>query len=177
MVVELGSQIRLVSDKVTEYFFGELMSTTDCCKLSIVSPWISQMSGERYNLTSILDKVEKDRISTLVITRRPIWPYHQTAISILERSDFVQIRYNDNLHAKIYVCENAKTPSFALLGSANLTSQAIRAHEAGVFVVARDDGEHLFNDLLHWTDYLWGSRDTIEAKNWNPKRPKRPECI
>jgi len=171
------SQIRLVTDKVTEYFFSEFMGTSDCCKLTIISPWISDMGEERYDLLSIVQKIERDKISTLVISRRPVEPWHSKAISILEASDFVQIRYNDNLHAKIYVCENARNPSFALLGSANLTSKGIFGYEAGVFVIARDYGEDLFNDLLRWTDYLWGFRDTVEAKNWNPRRPRRPECM
>ena len=171
--------VKVASETVNNVFFKEFMASTDCCELFIISPWISEMKGKdsEYDLSTILDKINVQMIRTLVITRKPVPgdDWHKKAIELLKTSDYVQICYNDNLHAKIYLCNNASTPSFVLLGSSNLTHKSLSNHEIGLFLVALDYIEPIVDEIEGWINQLWGSSE--EVWMWNTKRKKNPQCI
>jgi len=79
-------------------------------------------------------------------------PSHQVAIDMLSACNTVEIRYNSDLHAKVYVCI-ARTSQFALFGSGNLTDTSItRRIEVGMMIEAKGQGVPLVRELHSWAN-------------------------
>jgi phosphatidylserine/phosphatidylglycerophosphate/cardiolipin synthase-like enzyme len=121
--------------------------------LCLVSPFISAMIEMRFGLTAILRKIATERIPTFVVTRTPEEPYQQQAVDLLEQSEWVEIRYNESLHAKVFIAHSKReSQSFALFGSGNLTGRSISTNlEVGMLLDARGDGRPLVEELAYWT--------------------------
>lgn len=137
----------LVTKRVPESFTRRFIETNDHYhSLTIVSPWIDLLEKSRYPLKRILEKINKKTIRTFVITRKPEESWHQKAIDLLLTSDFVEMNFNNDLHAKFYVCE-CNPYSYALLSTANLTSSGIEGYEAGMMIEGRGGGEPIVVQL------------------------------
>ncbi|MCM8822532.1 MAG: phospholipase D-like domain-containing protein [Candidatus Omnitrophica bacterium] len=117
--------------------------------LIIVSPIICTLKRTRYTIPYLVEKITKERIRTYVITRKPEENFHKEAVDILAQSDFIEIRYNNSLHANLYICAYLNEwNSFALLGSANLTKHSIEKNiEVGVIIYSRNEGKNLRYEL------------------------------
>ena len=129
--------------------------------LVLVSPFIGPLKGVTPSMTHLVDKINRGRIRTYVITNEPDHdqPAQQNAVDILSQSQYTEIRYNASLHAKVYVCETRQV-SFAMLGSGNLTETSITKRiEVGILVYNQGPGRYVFNELL-----TWGSRRLRQLK-------------
>ena len=64
----------------------------------------------------------------------------------------VELRYNSDIHAKLFVCWGRKPEeSFALFGSGNLTTGGLRHNlELGMMILSKGHGETLVTDLYEW---------------------------
>lgn len=128
-------------------FFERFVQATSVTSLVIVSPWIQSLDGEPLSLTDILWTVQKGRVPTTVIMRSPDKePLNRSAADLFEGSPFVTLYYNNELHAKVYVCR-CQPFGFALLGSANLSGRATRALEIGLLVEGKGAGRGTIEEL------------------------------
>lgn len=135
-----------VKDFFKQFFIGDVRAKT----LILISPIITGLFKTRFSLERLIKKIESDKIFTYVITREPKEDFHREAINILMSSVFTEIRYNNSLHAKLYICAFDK-PIFAMLGSGNLTRTSIEKNiEIGVLIFHRDQGKQILHELYHW---------------------------
>lgn len=147
----------IICDGGHTVFFERFLLATDIKSLVIISPWISTLPNENIRLEDIIFTIKKHKIHTTVIMRDP----KRERLNIEATKLFRQCRhnidlyFNNELHAKVYVCKC--TPfGFALIGSANLSGRATRAHEIGVFIEGKGYGKEIVEelDLLGKVDLL-----------------------
>jgi hypothetical protein len=163
----------------TEYSVGHFLQKYMVCSsypqnLVIVSPFISDLAGELISLQDIVEKINKDKTITYIITRPPKEQYQQESLAILSQSPFVEIRYNDLIHAKLYVCwcRKEEENSFALFGSGNLTSGGMRQNvELGMMILSKDHGRNLVRDLYNW------STNSLRTQSKRVKQLSLPQPI
>lgn len=122
--------------------------------LCLVSPFISPMAEARFDLKAVSKKVESEKIPTYIVTRAPVEPYQHEALAILERNDWIEIRFNESLHAKVFIASATReAESFALFGSGNLTARSISTNlEVGMMLVAQGAGRPLVTELFYWAN-------------------------
>lgn len=118
----------------------------------LISPFLGTLRGTRITLEGLCEKVENKKIPTYVVTCIPDNEEHQKAVDILMGCDLVELRYNESLHAKLYVCSCFnESLSFALLGSGNLTQHSIRKNiEIAMMIHAREQGRDIVRELSSW---------------------------
>lgn len=140
-----------ITEKPVEDFFRRLfLSDIKPFTLIIVTPIMGSLASTRYSLERLREKIESEKIVTYVVTRKPEERFHVEALDILMKSDFVEIRYNNSLHAKLYICMGKDT-GFALLGSGNLTQTSIERNiEIGMLILHRGRGKQILHELYHW---------------------------
>ena len=147
------SYVKLVTEKPVERFLLEFMLSQELVEsLILVSPIIGPLQGVSVSMNRLVEKINRDRIKTYVITNEPSdrHPDHSRAVAMLKSSDFTEIRFNASLHAKCYVCRYLDG-GFALLGSGNLTATSIRQRiEIGMIIYSRGKGTSLFHELFAW---------------------------
>ena len=146
--------VRIFTERSVDLFLQKyLLCSTFPQILVIVSPFISDLAGEQVDLKDIVAKITKDKTQTYVITRSPKELYQQSSIAILNQSPYIEIRYNEDIHAKLYLCwcRKKEEDSFALFGSGNLTTGGIRRNlELGMMIFSHDHGRTLIRDLYEW---------------------------
>ncbi|MEW6215140.1 MAG: phospholipase D-like domain-containing protein [Nitrospirota bacterium] len=78
--------------------------------------------------------------------------YHQKAVDIIKSYDHIELRFNESLHAKLYVCLcQDESRSFALLGSGNLTRNSIENNiEIAMMIYGRSRGREILRELSRW---------------------------
>ena len=120
--------------------------------LILISPFVGTLEGSRVTLDALCRKAVEKGIPTYVITRAPEEEYHQQAIETLIRYDPVELRFNESLHAKLYVCIcQDESQSFALLGSANLTRTSIEKNiEIAMMIYGQGQGREILRELSRW---------------------------
>ncbi|HOM97989.1 MAG TPA: phospholipase D-like domain-containing protein [Bacteroidales bacterium] len=120
--------------------------------LILISPFVSTLEATRVTLDKVCKKATERRIFTYIITRAPKEEYHQQAIDTLMSYDSVELRFNESLHAKLYVCLcQDESQSFALLGSANLTRTSIEKNiEIAMMIYGKDRGREILRELSRW---------------------------
>lgn len=147
--------VRIFTDKAVDQFLHKYMA----CgvfphNLVIVSPFISDLAGELIDLQDLIEKINADKTTTYVITQPPNEKYQQDSMDVLSQSPYVEIRYNEGIHAKLYICwcRNSEEDSFALFGSGNLTKGGVRQNlELGMMIYSQDYGRNLVRDLYDWS--------------------------
>ena len=139
---------RPVERLLRHYLMGSAVAQT----MIIVSPFIGNLAGTPFELRAITDKVMADRTRLYVITRQPRESYHRAGIEVLQQCPLVEIRYNPDIHAKLYVVwSREEAESFALFGSGNLTESGLRHNiELGMMIFARGHGRTILRDLYQW---------------------------
>ena len=129
-------------------FFERFLLAIDIKSLVIISPWISTLPNENIRLEDIIFTIKKQKIPTTVIMRDPERERLNIEATKLFRQCHhnINLYFNNELHAKVYVC---KCPpfGFALIGSANLSGRATRAHEIGVFIEGKGYGKEIIEEL------------------------------
>lgn len=140
-----------ITEKPVEDFLKRLfLSDMKPLNLIIITPIMGSLTGTRYSLERLREKIEAEKIPTYIVTRKPEERFHIEALDILMKSDFVEIRYNNSLHAKLYICMGKDT-GFALLGSGNLTHTSIEENiEIGMLIFYRGQGKQILHELYHW---------------------------
>lgn len=166
--------VEIVPEKPVEKFLRMfILSSGRIDELVLISPIIGMLHGVSVSMTRVLDRINREHIRTYVITNepKPEYPSHSAAVSALRKSDFTEIRFNDSLHAKVYVCHYVNG-GFALLGSGNLTETSIRRRiEIGMIIFSRGKGVPLFQELSEWgTVRLRSLRESRLIKRMNPRR-------
>ena len=74
---------------------------------------------------------------------------------MLWQCPLAEIRYNPDIHAKLYVVwSRDEAESFALFGSGNLTKSGLCHNiELGMMIFARGHGRTILRDLYQWGGY------------------------
>jgi hypothetical protein len=160
---------QVITERTVERFLHRyLISASNTLSLVVVNPFISDLSGSVHSLRSIIDKINADRSRLYVITRPPRSDYQHAAMSLLHDCRHAEIRYNADIHAKLYVCWSRKeSESFALFGSGNLTEGGLRNNiELGMMLYARGLGRKLVRELYQWgSQVLRTTSDLIKPIN------------
>jgi len=142
----------VTSKPVQKFLLKFYLSDIPIQSLILISPFVGTLEGSRVTLDDVCKKAVKKGIFTYVITRSPEEEYHQQAISTLMSYDLVELRFNESVHAKLYVCTcQNESQSFALLGSANLTWSSIENNiEIAMMIYARGHGREILRELSRW---------------------------
>ena len=144
---------KIVKENQVQHFFLKFdISEEPVRNLIIISPFVSTIRHARVPLERICRKLDERQIQTHVITRTPKEEYQRDGVEILRSCGPIELRYNDNLHAKLYmcICED-ETRSYALLGSANLTRNAMEKNiEIGIMIYGHGKGRDLLSELSRW---------------------------
>jgi len=128
-------------------FFERFLDAREVSSLVIISPWIRILEGEPFTLSDVIRVIENQRIPTTVIMRDPKKEeMNAEADELLRQCSFANIHYNNDLHAKVYVCR-CEPFGFALLGSANLSGNATRALEIGMLIEGKGLGRQIVEEL------------------------------
>jgi len=144
-----------VTERTVEQFLLRLfLRDVSIRSLCIVSPFISTLEGSRFTLQDLSEKIRRERIPTYVVTRSPTEPYQEAAMAVLASNEWVEVRFNESVHAKVYVSSAIpESESFALFGSGNLTGSSIDANiEVGMIIVAKGQGRRLVDELCYWAN-------------------------
>jgi hypothetical protein len=149
---ESAVYLQILTDRSVERFLNRYMSSSGQQVLLIISPFIGNLEGESYDLADVIRKAQSEKGRVYVITREPKERYHQEGLAVLERGRNVEIRYNPDVHAKLYVSWNREEEeSFAMLGSGNLTTSGINYNlELGMMILSRGYGRKLVRELHNW---------------------------
>jgi phosphatidylserine/phosphatidylglycerophosphate/cardiolipin synthase-like enzyme len=142
----------LTEKPVQRFLLKFYLSTYPIRNLVLISPFLGVLKGTRVTLESLCRKIEQKNIPSYVITRKPDDEDHRQAVDILKGCDLVELRYNESLHAKLYVCSSDDdTFSFALLGSGNLTRHSIEKNiEIAMMIYGREHGKDIIRELSRW---------------------------
>ena len=147
--------VRIFTEKSVDQFLQKYLACTAFPQnLVIVSPFISDLSGEIVKLQDVVNKINRDKTPTYVITRPPKETYQHNSMAILQQSPFIEIRYNEDIHAKLYICwcRRNENESFVLFGSGNLTAGGMRHNlELGMMIYSQDYGRTLVRRLYDWS--------------------------
>lgn len=145
---------QVITKRPVERFLSRyLLSGIAARTMVIVSPFIGDLAGMPFDLKTVTNKVVRDRTRLYVITREPRELYHQAGMSVLQDCPLVEIRYNRDIHAKLYVAwSRNESESFALFGSGNLTESGLRHNiELGMMIFPRGHGRVILRDLYQWS--------------------------
>lgn len=171
----------LVTSKPVQRFLLKFyLSDIPIQSLILISPFVGTLEGSLVTLDAVCKKAVEKGIFTYVITCPPQEEYHQQAINTHISYDVVELRFNESLHAKLYVCLcQDESQSFALLGSANLTRSSIEKNiELAMMIYARGHGREILMELSRWgLERLSSLNDTKLVKKiklqggklWNSK--------
>jgi hypothetical protein len=139
--------VKIVHEKGHEEFFLRFLLAHKISHLTIISPWITTLKDEQFTLNDITKKIKDEQIETLVFMRSPYKEKHNIeSAELFFRCPSVTLYYNNELHAKVYVCR-CEPFGFALVGSANLSGNAIRAHEIGLLIDGKGNGVEIIAEL------------------------------
>ena len=143
---------RPVGRFLQRYLLGGVVAQT----MVFVSPFIGDLAGTPFELRAVTEKAVADRTRLYVITREPREPYHRAGVEILQQCPLAEIRYNPDIHAKLYVVwSRDEAESFALFGSGNLTKSGLRHNiELGMMIFARGHGRAILRDLYQWSSFI-----------------------
>ncbi len=121
--------------------------------LILISPYISKLEGTNVTFEALLNKTLEKNITVYLITRTPCYEEQQNAIDILMKYNHVEIRFNEALHAKLYLCLcQEEVNNFAMLGSGNLTRSSIERNiEIAMLINGYGKGKDTIRELSHWS--------------------------
>lgn len=151
--------LRILKQRVVEQFFIRLNVVSPSAEeLLIVSPVLGTLEGTQITLGRLRRILQLHKIRTVVLTRSPEdemvmkAPGHRPALETLGSIDGLEIRYNDTLHAKIYICTcRERRDSFAVIGSPNMTKTSIERNiEVGLMIRYAYEGQKLIDELENW---------------------------
>jgi hypothetical protein len=162
--------MQILTERSVERFLQRYMSSSGQQTLLIVSPFIGNLEDESYTLEDVIKKTQSQKARLYVITREPEDDYHREGLAVLERGESVEIRYNPNVHAKLYISWNRnEEESFAMFGSGNLTSSGMSYNlELGMMILSRGYGRKLVRELYNWGNTLRTQSIRIKSAGIQP---------
>src|SRR6266516_73180 len=95
-------------------------------RLTIVSPWVDPNLSHAPSLNELLDRAAECKASVVLVTRPLETPGQARAIASVLNYERGRVFLDPNLHAKLYICEEADGRGFAVVGSANMTDSSHR---------------------------------------------------
>jgi Schlafen, AlbA_2 len=139
--------LRVSTRRVLDLFLGPLARSTGWKRIYLISPWISDIQHSA-SLTSdqFLKRLKADGATVYVVTRPPSFEWHEKALTRLGATGRVNVALVPELHIKLYTALT-NYGSFAMLGSANFTQQALTNREIGLLVNSYSDGRKLVAQL------------------------------
>ena len=142
--------LRVVNRRVIDLFLSNLSKSHQWKRINIISPWISEISGPyaTMNFDQFLRRLADDRTTVYLVTRPPHEAWHQRAVERLSESGRANIALVPDLHVKLFTADTAQS-SFAMLGSANFTTQSLTNREIGVLVTSTGDGKVVVRNLAY----------------------------
>lgn len=142
----------VTSRPIQRFLLKFYLSDIPVLSLILISPFVGTLEGTRVTLEAVCKKSLDKGIPTYVITRAPEEEYHQQAINTLLGYDLVELRFNQSIHAKLYVCLcQDESQSFALLGSANLNRNSVEKNiEIAMMIYGRGRGREILRELSRW---------------------------
>ena len=142
----------VTSTPVKEFLLKFYLSDITIESLILISPIMGTLEGTRVTLDSICKKASEKAIPIYAITCTPEGEFHQKAIDTLKSYDHIELRFNESLHAKLYICLcQDESQSFALLGSGNLTRNSIENNiEIAMMIYGRGQGREVLRELSRW---------------------------
>jgi len=166
--------VRLITERTVEHFLQRLFLRDVVVRsLYLVSPYINTMEDSRFTLAALSAKIIRECIPTYIVTRPPAEPWQEAAMAILAQNEWVEVRYNNSVHAKVFITvAMPESESFALIGSGNLTAKSIEKNlEVGMIIVAQGQGRQLVEELSYWANNRL--RVLKESRLHQPIRAKR----
>lgn len=162
---ESNTYLKILTDRSVERFLQRYMASSGQQVLLVISPFIGSLKGESYQLVDIIKKTKHEKGRVNVITRAPEQDYQREGLAVLEQGEMVEIRYNPDIHAKLYISWNRnEEESFAMFGSGNLTSSGVNYNlELGMMIQSRGHGRKLVRELYHWGDNLRTRSQVIKS--------------
>jgi hypothetical protein len=139
--------LKVGTHRVLDLFLAPLARSSGWKRLFLISPWISDIASET-SLTSdqLCKRMQDDQTTAYIVTRPPEKDWHEAALARLGATGRANVALVPDLHTKLYTAET-HSGSFALLGSANFTQQALANIELGLLVNAYADGRHVVTQL------------------------------
>jgi phosphatidylserine/phosphatidylglycerophosphate/cardiolipin synthase-like enzyme len=160
-----ATYLRILTSRSVERFLQRYISISGQQVLLIISPFIGNLKSEAYELEDVIKKSQTEKCRIYVITRAPQDGYHKEGLAVLGQGENVEIRYNPDIHAKLYVSWNRlEEESFAMFGSGNLTSSGTSYNlELGMMILSRGYGRKLVRELYRWGDNLRTQSNKIKS--------------
>lgn len=142
-----------MENPVEKFLAKFIYSSARMTNLTIVSPYIGVAEGPRVSLQRACSRIEREKIPTYVITTEPTEDYHKKGIDLLNACKYVELRFNKQLHAKVFVAMALETSdAFGMFGSGNLTTAAMEKNiEIGMLILGRGHGRDILKQLYHWS--------------------------
>lgn len=149
----------IINNRIVESFLVRFNTIDQYVEeLLIVSPILGTLASTGITLERLIRILRVRKIRTIIITRSPDdemarnAPGHRVALEMIGSLSRVEIRFNNSLHAKVYICLGSdKQNSFALLGSANMTKTSITHNiEIGIMIKYWYEGRALINELEYF---------------------------
>ena len=153
VVGEIPTYAQVITERPVERFLHKYLAGGVVAQtMVIVSPFIGDLAGTLVELKAVTERVLSDRTRLYVITREPRELYHQAGVAVLQECPLAEIRYNPDIHAKLYIAWSRDVAdSFALFGSGNLTTGGLQRNlELGMMIYARGYGRNILNQLYQW---------------------------
>jgi hypothetical protein len=145
--VESVTWLQVTTRRVIAAFLDTLARSHGWQTIYIISPWISEFSSHgMMSFTQLLKRFRDDDATVYVVTRPPNDSWHKNALDKIVATEKANVALVPSLHTKLY-CASTKKGSFALLGSANLTSQSLSSIEIGVLLHYSGAGKNLVKTL------------------------------
>jgi phosphatidylserine/phosphatidylglycerophosphate/cardiolipin synthase-like enzyme len=143
----------LFTERMVEHFLARIfLRDPPLRSLTLVSPFVNTMQDCRYSLSDLSAKIKAQRIPTYFVTREPQEDWQKEAVELLSKNEWIEIRFNESLHAKVFVASAVQeSESFAVFGSGNLTGAAVNTNlEVGMMLLAHGAGRKLVDELYYW---------------------------
>lgn len=144
---EVPPWVKVGTRRVLDLFLVPLARSAGWKRLFLISPWISDI-GHPASLTSnqLLKRLRDDGTTAYVVTRPPEDEWHERAVKRIGETGRANVVLVPDLHTKLYTAVT-NYGSFALLGSANFTQQALINREIGLLITSYSDGRQLVSQL------------------------------
>jgi hypothetical protein len=141
--------IKIATRRVLDLFLSSLARSPGWKRIYLISPWLSGIEhSASITSTQFCKRLQEDGCTVYVVTRPPAEEWHKRELERLGETGRANIALVPGLHIKLYTALTTHG-SFAMLGSANFTQQALMNREIGLLVNSYGDGRRLVSELNH----------------------------
>jgi hypothetical protein len=141
-------------------------------RLTIVSPWVDLTLAHAPSLSELIEHAEQCNAAVVLATRPLETPGQARAIAAVLNYKRGRVFLDSQLHAKLYVCEEADSRGFAVIGSANMTDSSHRFRELAV-VIRPQAKSRVIADLGHRAVTALTATAEAPRRRWRTAAPTR----